>query len=119
MELRQIEDGKVTVELNPDDCARLAAACETAAAVADGGSSPSPDTRARLTAGGVNEGMYTALAAAFEAAGLAASVLFAMPIEKIAAHTLAAERGRGPTWYATPVDIRQTRGEDDGPGTPA
>lgn len=101
MNLRQIEDGAVTVELNPDDCAVLAAACELASITVDG-SGPTEATLARLHLSEHSATPLSALASAFAAAWVASHALAEMPTATAASCTLTARRGRGPTWHGSP-----------------
>jgi len=98
MRLCEIDDLRVTIELLPEDCAMLAAACGVAGDCADGSSTPTGETLDHLRATGGNEGALTAFAAMFEAAGMAASVHYELPPKRAVALSLAALRRQPVVW---------------------
>lgn len=104
MEFREIKDGYVTLEIDPDDAALLAAACRVAGAYLQGSV---PTVNPFDTLG--EEGLLTSTLAAYRAvfdAGMTASVaLFNVPVKEIPDLTLTALRLRGPGWNRAQRDV--------------
>ncbi len=103
MRLVEIANGTVTVELYPEDCTQIMAACNFAAPCADGCLMPSSQDLQQLRGTGAGEGTLHALAVAFEAAGMAALVLNEMPAEREKVHTLTALRESPAVWRIPPA----------------
>jgi hypothetical protein len=97
MEFREISDGRMTLLLDPDDAAILAAACQVAEDMLLG-CQPSESAFRALGEEGTLASLLGAYRAGFEASMTAAVALFNLPPPTIPDCTLAALRARGPGW---------------------
>ncbi len=99
MELREIKDGSVTLELDPDEAALLAAACKIASYYADEPGctlTPNPlDALGHDQAAGIALAGYAAM---FEAGMTASVALWNVPGRDIPNLALSALRVRGQGW---------------------
>lgn len=104
MEFREIKDGYVTMEIDPDDAALLAAACRVADAYLHG-SEPTVNPFDTLGDKGLLASTVAAYRAVFEAGMTASLALFNLPIREIPDLTLTALRARGPGWNRAQRDV--------------
>ncbi len=104
MEFREIKDGYVTLDLDPDDSAVLAAVCRVANAYLLG-SEPTVNPFDTLGDKGLLASTVEAYRAVFEAGMTASVALFNLPIREIPDLTLTALRVRGPGWNRAQRDV--------------
>ncbi len=106
MELREIKDGSVTLDLDPDEAALLAAACKIASYYADEPGctlTPNPlDALGHDQAAGIALAGYAAM---FEAGMTASVALWNVPVRDIPNLALSALRVRGQGWRFPQRDV--------------
>jgi len=106
MELREIKDGSVTLELDPDEAALLAAACKIASYYADEPGctlTPNPlDALGHDQAAGIALAGYAAM---FEAGMTASVALWNVPVRDSPNLALSALRVRGQGWRFPQRDV--------------
>ncbi len=114
MEFTQIKDGSVTMEIDPDDAALLAAACKIAHFYADEPGCTLGDNPLDALGGAEATSLaLAALASMFEAAMTASVALWSVSVREIPNLTLTGLRERGTGWRKTPPDKEPTRTEGE------